>query len=309
MGTALITTNGKNILLYRGYTENGNLSSTLRLAPIQYQLGISQTTTPIVSTTALDLPIPIADGTANDDGSNTFTGSSGADNSTSNTTTYKEGAGQVDVTAQNLIANNSSASKIWTISNLASAGTVVTGTLRVGLWLYILDSAALAKFKSSGICLEVKLGSDTSNYYSKTWTAADLAVGWNWLNSGLTAVNALTETGTVSGSIDTFIITITTNNTTDTFIAGDVVYDLLRTWSEAHLLQAFVSGYPTFDYTNSQATVRLSLSSVQGNGFDISGVATFNADTTPLMDFVSQQTEESKSLTDEFAWVIKNRVL
>ena len=40
-----------------------------------------------------------------------LTGSSGGDNSTDNTDTYKEGAGNVDVTSQNLIANDTSATK------------------------------------------------------------------------------------------------------------------------------------------------------------------------------------------------------
>ena len=55
----------------------------------------------------------------NDDGSNAFTGSSGGDNSTDNTSVFKEGGGNTDVTAQNLIANDTNADKIWVISDLS----------------------------------------------------------------------------------------------------------------------------------------------------------------------------------------------
>jgi len=197
------TTKGKNVMLYRAYTENADLSSTEYLAPSKAKLGINNGT-PLIADTNIDYPIPYANGTVNDDGSNTLTGSSGGDNSTDNTTTYKLGAGTSDNTAQNLIANNTSATKIWTISDLSSAGTNITITEPFAIWFYIKDSTALAKFKSSGTCLEIKLGSDSSNYYSQTWTVADLAVGWNWITSNLTNVEDLTETGTVSGNVDTF---------------------------------------------------------------------------------------------------------
>ena len=58
--------------------------------------------------------------------------------------------------------------KIWTIADLSSLGTNITQTQFFGLWIFIKDSTALAKFKSSGTALEIKLGSDTGNYFSLT---------------------------------------------------------------------------------------------------------------------------------------------
>lgn len=304
----LISQKGKNIVLHRAYTVNASLSATLYLAPTKFKIGINNGT-PVITNTDLTQAVPIDDGTVNDDGDNQLTGSSGGDNSTDNTTTYKEGAGTTDNTAQNLIANDTNATKIWTIANLAAAGANMTATQPFGLWLYIIDATALAKFKTSGTCLEVKFGSDTSNYYSKTYTVADLAVGWNFLTSNTTAINALTETGTVSGDIDTFIIEIITNNTTDTFIAGDVIYDILRQWSTTDLINSFSSGYPSFDYTNNEMTRRTYLNSIKGNGFLINGHAVFNEDTTPLLTDESTFTGESKSSTDEFIFIEKNRIL
>jgi hypothetical protein len=301
-----IKTIGKTILLYRGYTPNGSLSSTQYLAPTKFKVGVNNTT-PLVSKTDLDYPVPIEDGRINDDGSNTLTGSNGGDNTTDNTTTYKEGAGNTDNTAQNLITTGSNTTKTWTISNLATAGTVIDDSKYCGLWIYIKDATALAKFKTSGTCLEIKLGSDSSNYYSETFEVSDLSVGWNWLSLGI--VSDLTETGTVSGSIDTFIIDIITNNAADDFVAGDVIYDLLRIWEYSDTVQSFVSGYPSLDTTNNEVTTRGYLNSLKANGFDINGVGVVNEDTIPLMFSEDTITSESKSLTDEFIIIDKDRVI
>ncbi len=264
----------------------------------KFKVGIGQTDAAI-GDTDLEIAVPINDGTTNDDGSNTMTGSSGGDNSTNNTTTFKEGGGNSDVTAQNLIANNGNATKIWTIANLASAGTNASGTQPFGLWFYINDAADLAKFLSSGTALEIKLGSAVGNYYSKTFTASDLAVGWNWITSNTVNVNALTETGTVAGNIDTFIIEVTTNISTDTFIAGDVIYDLLRQWADSDLVKNMDSGFPSFNTSTKEISSQATLSLLEANGFPISEVGIENDDGTlwsrdTFTPFSKSSTEELK---------------
>jgi len=305
---SIILASGKKIHLYRCYTVNGSLSSTQYLPPTQFKIGISNGT-PLLADTDLDYSVPISDGTVCDDGSNQLVGSGGGDNSTDNTTTYKEGAGLSDDTAQNLVANNTSASKVWTISDLSVNGVNAVGTQPFGLWLYIKDSSVLAEFKSSGTCLEIKIGSDGSNYYSKTWTASDLSVGWNWITSNTVNVEDLTETGSVSGDLDTFIIEITTNNATDTFVAGDVVYDLLRQWGVSDLVKDFASGYPSFDYDNLEVEIQCHVPTTQANGFDINGLGLVNEDSSVLMHSEDTFTAESKSSTDEFRFVTKDRHL
>lgn len=270
-----------------------------------FKVGIG--TTAVTGTdTDLEIAIPIEDGTTNDDGSNTLTGSSGGDNSTNNTTTFKEGAGNTDVTAQNLIANNTNALKIWTISNLASAGTNVSGTQPFGLWIFINDSADLAKFLTSGTALEIKLGSDASNYFSLTKTAANLTTGFNWITSNTVNVNALTETGTVSGNIDTFIIEVTTNNATDTFVAGDVVYDLLRQWSTSDLVKNLDSGFPSYDSTVKEIETQGTLTVLQANGFDLTEMAVENSEGTAWNRDV--YTSFSKSSTEKLIFTLKDQI-
>ena len=285
----------------RAYNDDGSTTFT---APTEFKIGIDQTT-PAVTDTDLDTPVPISNGTVNDDGDNLLTGSSGGDNTTDNTTTFKPGAGVSDVTAQDLIANNGNATKIWTIADLSANGTNITGTSRAAIWLFIKDSTALAKFKTSGTVIELKLGSSSGNYFSKTWTVSQLAVGWNWLNTGTTAVNALTETGTVAGNIDTFIIEITTNNATDTFTTGDVIYDLLRTFVAGDLTKTITS--VAIDNTALTVQVRSDVASTEANGFVLDSHGLFNTDGTPLLEGLESFEDESKTDTDEFIFTVQNQ--
>ena len=271
----------------------------------QFKIGIG-TTAPTGADTDLEIAVPISDGTANDDGSNTLTGSSGGDNTTNNTVTFKEGAGQLDVTSQNLIANSSNSTKIWTIANLAAAGSNITSSQFFGLWIFIKDSTALAKFKSSGTVLEIKLGSSTSDYFSLTKEASDLSVGFNWITSNTVAVNGLTETGTVAGNVDTFIIEITTNNASDTFVAGDVIYDLLRTWQASDLTKTFATGFPAYDTTTKQIQSRMILTLSLANGFPLTEILVRNTDATGWTR--DTFTSFSKSLTEELRLTSKDRI-
>ncbi len=300
MTGSVITNEGKKIILDRAYKSSPTYS-----IPSKFKVGISNGD-PLVTDTALDIPVPIDNGTVNDGGDNALTGSSGGDNSGDNSVTYKPGAGVTDNVAQDLIANNTNATKIWTIADLSANGTNIVGTLPFGLWLYVKDSTTLAKFKSAGTCLEVKLGSAVGDYYSKTWEASDLATGWNWITSNLVAVEDLTETGTVAGNIDTFIIEVTTNNATDTFAAGDVVYDLLRTWLAANLLGSMDSGYPSINESTLKVTMRCTLTSVKANGFPLDAIGLQNTDGTPKVSDIDVHTDESKSDTDEFVYEIIN---
>jgi len=303
---SLITTKGKNIMLYRAWTENGDLSATEYLAPTQFKISVNETD-PLISETDLTYSVPISDGVLNDDGDNTLTGSNGGTNSTDNTTTYKEGAGVTDNTSQNLITNATSATKTWTIADLSSLGTIIDSVKFCGLWFYIKDATTLAYFKTTGTVLQIKLGSDASNYYSIAFTAALLSTGWNWLTSTV-IISAWTETGTVSGNIDTFILEVTTNNATDSWASADVIYDMLRTWAITDLLKDYSTGYPTFDYINNKVTTRGYLTTLEANGFLIDGYGDFNEDTTKLMAGKDAIDSESKSLTDEFAFIAVNKI-
>ena len=290
MNGGIYTDAGDNWLLNRAYSSSSSYDE-----PFYMQYGVGQTT-PLKSDIVLENVIPVSDGVVNDDGSNTLTGSAGGGNSTDNTTTYKEGAGVTDNTAQNLISNTSSATKTWVISNLAAGGVVVDGTKYGGCFIYVKDQTTLDYFLSSGDCLTVKFGSDSSNYYSITKTVSDLVIGWNWINSYPNIVSDLTETGTVGSPIDYFEISIITNNVSDSWDSGDVIYDLLRSYDFSDTLKQFISGFPTFDTILKTALLKTTLA--VANGYDVGELGVLSKDFILLTHDVI--TPESKDSNDEF---------
>jgi len=290
----IITTNGKNWLLNRGYKATTDYDEIYYL-----KLGIG-TTTPVSTDTTMEIPVPISNGTINDNGDNALTGSDGGTNTTDNATTYKQGGGVTDNTSQNLIKNGTNATAIWTIADLDTEGNDITSTDYVSLWLYIKDDTALAKLKSSGTCFEAKFGEDASNYYSITKEASDLSAGWNWIYSWPDTVADLTETGTVTGDLDTFILEITTNNSTDELVAGDAIYDLLHCYTDTELVKSIEASYPTFNTTNKTVSTRFKVFVTEANGFDITEVGVFSKDATPIMISHDVIDGESKTTSDEF---------
>lgn len=307
MATNILTRDGAGIAVYRTFTPNASLSATTRLPPTQTQLGMNNSDATMADT-SLSLPILIQNGTVCDNGSNTLTGTAGGSNSTSNTSTYKQGSGQTDYTAQNLITTGVNATKQWYKTGLTA--NVVT-TKPYSCWLYIKDAATLAKFLASGTCLQLRFGSDASNYYAQSFTLSTLAQGWNYITSNRVNVGTAGTFTTVGtpGTLSRFDIVITTADPNYQFVAGDVIYDLLRQWTPSDLIQSFVNGYPTFDYTISQATIRTVVNATQGNGFPTNAHAYLNEDTSPLMFGVATFPEESKSEADEFIFVNKYRFI
>ena len=303
MSNSIITDEGKKGLIYRAYTDNSDLSSTEYLPPSQFKIGDHANVN--ILNTELDLSFPISNGDVNDDGTNTLTGSSGGNNSTNNTVRYKPGAGTTDNTAQNLNVNDTSADKIFTIADLSTAGVAIDKTKYCGLWLYFRNDSLdeLTTIDS----VEIRLGSDSSNYYYKKFDKSDLSDGWNWLYLGI--VEDLTETGTVGASIIYFYIKLTTNNATDIWAEADVVYDLLRQWEESDTLKDYMAGYPEKDLDNKQAIMKSYLNTLEAVGFNITAIAHFNKDTNKKLTSISNFTAESKGDTDEFIFIDVDRVI
>lgn len=307
---SIIVDNGKKIILNRTYKTTPDYT-----IPSTFKVGISNGT-PNVANTDLDVVIPILDGTVIDNGSNALAGGTpvdGGDNTTDNTTTYKEGAGETDAESQNLLTDGlaTSATKTWTLNPLTAN---FTATEPFGFWLYIKDATAYAKLVAAGTALQLRIrtNGDAANLsYLYNRTKAQLAVGWNWITSGVTAVNGLTTGagGAASGNLDEFIIDITCTAAADEFAAGDVLYDLMRGWAITDIIKTFVSGYPTLDETNFEVETRGILLSTNANGFNLDGFSLFNTDSTPLMHSEDTLTDESKSSTDQFTYIVKDRII
>ncbi|MHA1302313.1 MAG: hypothetical protein ACTSPI_01240 [Candidatus Heimdallarchaeaceae archaeon] len=72
--------------------------------------------------------------------------------------------------------------------------------------------------------------------------------------------------------------------------------------------KSFVSGYPTFDETNHQVTIRCFLTTVEGNTNNITELGLFNEDGTPLMYSHAVFTAISKTSSVEVSFVQKDKI-
>jgi hypothetical protein len=291
LGSRIVKT-GKQIIMSRVYNVNP------RDPPSYFVLGVSNAT-PTDATSWLTSPIPILDGNVNDTAENTYTVSSGGDNTTDNTTTYKPGGGVSDNTGQNLIANSTNVLKIWGNTSITAT---LTATRSVGAWIYIKDATTLAKI----VNVQLRWGTSPGNYFYITWLNAVLTTGWNWLSTGeynLVSYPTVGTTGSPGASPDEFYVAITTNNATDTFVAGDVVLDLMRSWVGNDTLRTFDT--VTVDETTLEAVMRATIGTTEAVGFAIDGILRANATNTAFS--ATTIDEQGKGLTDEFVIVARDR--
>ncbi len=300
---SIITNLGKKILINRGYKSTPDYS-----IPSKFAVGVDSNT-PNISDTNLTNRIPISNGNIIDDGSVNFTGENSGTNSTSGTTTFKEGGGTTDATSQNMFtAGTVSTSKTWILSTLNQN---MSGTMPSGFWLNIKDDTAFNKLATSGTAIEGRYGSGTNNYFVKGFTASTLGTGWNWMTTG-TSLQSLNQVGTVeSGTMNTFSLDITTNNATDVFVAGDIIYDLLRQWDEdKDGTKDWLSGtYPSINESTLVVEMRGELATTEANGFDIDSFGDFNTDSPKKMAGIDVFTSESKSSTDKFTFIVQDILL
>jgi hypothetical protein len=298
------TRDGAKIYLYRANTQNANLSATEYLPESQFGVGVNEVT-PLISAASLTQNVPIYNGTINDTGANTLTGSSGGEDSTANTTTFKPGASSNDNTAQNLITNTSNTEKIWVISNLATAGTSVNRDHYCGLWLYFKNDSL--DYLTTTTAVKIRLGSDSSNYYFKNYDKSFFVNGWNWLDLG--KVSDLDITGSPTATLSYFYININTNNASDSWSEGDVIYDLLRSWTDSDLYKDYTATYPLIDLNNLEVTKQGYLTSLEAVGFNINGYGDYNQDSSRKLGSKVKMTTRSKADTDEFIFINKDRII
>ena len=303
--TSVINNNKKKIYLYRGNTANDELYENQYRPDSQFKVGI---TNPDASATSIDLkmPINITEDTINDDGNINLTGSVGGENTTDNTTIFKHGPGAYDNIAQNLLTNTTSTDKIWTASVVE-----LEPEKFLGLWIYISDATALGKINED-INIKLRNSGDTENYYYElNFNKGDLETGWNFISSYPTKIEDLEtgSSGAPTGAINELIIKVVTENASDNFSEGDLVYDLLKSYTIDNIFKSFISGYPIIDLGNLEVEARAFLSTIEANGFFLNSFATFNDDDVPLMTSEETFAGESKSNIDEFTFSITDRFL
>ena len=256
-----------------------------------YEVGMSATV-PTVLDTALGRKVPI-NGTSQCDSCDAITGwtASGSNSVSLNTTNYKEGTGSLNLIKSDATSAAINASKTTTSVHFTSAD----------FWVFVYISAsALAKLATS-TCLEIRFGSDSSNYYYKQYNLADLAAGWNCLS-----FSSATATGTngtpVIAACDYSMVKYTTTNATDTTSAGDFVFDDLKVATAAAYLLPISAGYPVADATSDTMTSRVALASTDANGYPLVETGLFNA-TTMFSHDTFTLIDKNNTMEIIFEWI------
>jgi hypothetical protein len=289
-----ITNNGHKILINRAYKASPDYT-----VPSKIRIG-ADTSTPSVNTTALDRPLPIQ-GTEAVDSCDATTG---WNNSTADTTIavnasiYKEGTGSLSFAK--------------TGATVATFGGYKTTTSRVftskdiWAWVYLVATTDLAP---TGPAITLRFGSDSSNYYYKDFTQAQLQNGWNYLTFATGTATALTGSPDIANCDYTEII-FTAPTAPTTIAANRIVVDDIKLASADDYYKSFEGGYPIIDETLYQVTMRARLLTTDANGWLIDSIAWYNTDATELLHSVDVIIGESKSSTDELIFEsVDRRVL
>jgi hypothetical protein len=109
-----------------------------------------------------------------------------------------------------------------------------------------------------------------------------------------------------SSAISVFAIgTDTTLPTVNDTALGTII----EGWSGASDYKAITNGYPTFDISNRQVTLRGSVTSTEANGSDIAEAGTFNSDGTRAMDFRATFSAISKDSNESISFIWKHRII
>jgi len=290
---SLITNSGKKIILDRTYNVAPSYT-----APTVFKIGISNGT-PSTSSTDLDNPVAII-GTEAVDDCEAITGwvDSADMTVTTNTTTFKENATSIS------LAKDAGSSADFSTAKTTTSVDFTSKTLFV--WLYLTDVTDLVATGTDAIT--IRFGSDSSNYYQKGWDISEMAAGWNLLY--FTSATADSTTGSPALTVmDYSFIQGTTDLAADTIAADRIFMDDWKLASSDDFTKTFVSGYPSVDETNFEVEIRGLLASTDANGYDINGFGLFNTDGTVLMHSEDTFTAESKSNTDQFTFIVKDRLI
>jgi len=289
---SLIDNSGKLIIISKAYDS----ASTITV-PSVFKVGILNGT-PNVADTYLDNPVAISGTEAVDDCETADWSDDAECTTTLNASTFKEGSNSLSLEKDGGASVTCSTSKTTTSRDFTSKTLFV--------WVYI---TAVADLVATGTdCVVIRFGNDNSNYYQKGWDISELSVGWNLLYFTSATADSTTGVPTIT-ACDYSYLALVTDLATDLIAADRINMDDWKVASSDDFTKTFVSGYPTIDTTNYEVEIRGQLSSIEANGYDLNGFGLFNTDGTPLMHSEDTFTAESKGDTDQFTFIIKDRII
>jgi len=263
-----------------------------------FKIGISNGT-PSVADTDLDNPVPIS-GTETVDDCEAITGwTDSADMTTATSTSFvKEGTYSLS------LAKDGAGSATYSTSKTTTSLDFTSKTLFV--WIYLTDVTDLIVTGTDAIT--IRFGSAAGDYYQKGWDISELAVGWNLLYF-TSATSDSTVGAPAIGACDYSYIALTCDLAADTIAANRIMMDDWKLASVDDFVKTYVTSYPTIDETNFEVEIRCQLLSTEANGYDINGLGLVNTDGTVLMASEDTFTAESKSSTDQFTFIVKDRLV
>ena len=266
-------------------------------APSVFKVGVDQTTVTVNDT---DLVHPVAiSGTESVDNCDVTTGwTDSADMTIAvNSTLFKEGVASLSLAKDGTSTVNANTSKTTTSRDFTSK--------ELHIWIYVNTQATLDKFATTD-CFTIRLGSGAANYSQWTKDKSFFSLGWNLIDD-LTVSNRDSETGThVLNASDFTLVQLTSTASGDTWVANEVLMDDIKIISSDDFTKNLTAGFPSIDESTKNVTFRAELSSVEANGYLITGFGIFNTDSTAKLDSADDFPSESKTDTDNFIFTAKN---
>jgi len=285
----VFTNEGLKTVLDRFFNESPSRSTA---SQFKVGVGVEDASS---SDTNLSNPIPISGAEIVDSCDVLDNWSVNADcTATLNGTTYKSGTACIDVTKDDVNGVTAQVYKTTTSRDL--------GNKDFSVWVYV-DSQGM--LDSLGVtALDVKFGSDSSNYFWWQKNKSDFSVGWNLVNK-LNRGNASIIGSPVTASCDYTSVGLVGTASITTWGVGSASMDDIKVVSASDYTKSFESGYPTLNYDAVQGTIRCRLSVAEANGYPITEFGVFNKDSTALLQSRDVFTSFSKTSDDELILISK----
>lgn len=292
VNNSIITNNGKNILLRRGYTEGSGISQ-----PLYFKVGRGQADV-TVNDTDLTTPVPFY-GVDTIDSCEatgwTLSGDALAETVNSNSGQYKEGAACLNLGKTATTTTLVGYSKFEAVFDFTAKECYI--------WFYINDTTSLDITKA----VRFIFGTDETNCYYTDYARSGLSNGWNYLKITQTTSSIL---GTPLVTSCSFIaLEIYTITAVTTITAGNIRMDFVHLATSDDYLKTFNATYPSFNEINKEVTIRCTLEAAEAPGQLINGFGLFNNDSTKKLHSIDKFTAVSKGAADVISFIVVDRIL
>lgn len=282
-----------NLLVDAIVQRFGSASPTYGI-PARIKVGIGDET-PSVTATDLATPAPITY-TAVDDCNATTGWSATTDGSVALNTTsgeFIEGTGGLNLVKSGTTQTSVTFSKTTTSRNFTSQT----------LWSWLYINSTTYALLGAGTAVEIRFGSDSSNYYYKQYTAAALASGVNWLYFTSATATGTTGTPTIT-ACDYYAVIITVNATSVTYTSNSVRLDHLQIAGATDYYMDLDSA-PAVDLTGDKVTSQATMNLVKAIGQNLNNAmiqdSSGNAYTFDQFTTDNKTKDEEWRFTDEIA--------